>query len=68
MNGKGSRQRTYGKAFEDNYERIFRKNKEDGVAAPESSSKAGERATPCQPIGSEPGMSTSCLECEECTK
>ena len=76
MNGKGSRQRTYGKTFDDNYDRIFRKNKEGcspageeaAAGAPESASKADQKRTPCWPIGHEAGMSTSCLECEECTK
>ena len=35
MAGKGSRQRTYGKAFEDNYDRIFGK-KADPSGARES--------------------------------
>jgi len=41
MAGKGSRQRTYGPAFESNYDRIFRKDRGDvgseWVADPDSS-------------------------------
>ena len=33
MAGKGSRQRTYGSAFEDNYDKIFRKAHADQMGA-----------------------------------
>ena len=59
MAGKGSRQRTYGSAFESNYDRIFRKKggaagSEMGTewVAPESSqgvSKSGKSALPQYP-------------------
>ena len=56
MAGKGSRQRTYGSAFESNYDRIFRKDKGDEMGtewvAPEASqgvSKGNDSALPQYP-------------------
>ena len=54
MAGKGSRQRTYGKAFEDNYDKIFRKAHAEKLGvewvaeeAPDEPVTAGEQ-TPSQ--------------------
>jgi len=47
MSGKGSRQRTYGQKFNDNYDRIFNKDKKE------------DKKPALKP---EPGMSTECLE------
>lgn len=58
MAGKGSRQRTYGSAFENNYDRIFRKGKPEAEGsemgtewvAPEASQgvRKGSDGTPSQ--------------------
>ena len=50
MAGKGSRQRTYGRAFEANYDRIFgRKEGEVGTewVAPDSPSEPAQRKKAC---------------------
>ena len=47
MSGKGSRQRTYGQKFNDNYDRIFNKDKKEDKKPK---------------LSHEPGMSTECLE------
>ena len=56
MAGKGSRQRTYGSAFDTNYDRIFRKDKQGEMGtewvAPEASqgvSKGSKSALPQYP-------------------
>lgn len=56
MAGKGSRQRTYGQAFEDNYDRIFRKAHAEKVGtewvaeeAPDEPVSAPNKALPQYP-------------------
>ena len=67
---KGSRQRTYGAQYEDNYERIFRKasgapeEPSERFAELDSGNLVGIKRGPHRPITEilEPGMGTSCID------
>ena len=53
MAGKGSRQRTYGSAFDEGYDRIFRKGKPDGAGSEMGTEWVAPEASQGVPKGKE---------------